>query len=37
MNKGSNKSNGAQFQAQMSENQLKQGSMFLIANKISEL
>ena len=37
MNKESKKSNGAQFRAWMSENQLKQGQVFLIADRVSEL
>ena len=37
MNKESKKSNGAQFRAWTIENQLKQGLVFLIAYKISEL
>ena len=37
MNKKSNKSNDAQFWARASENQTKQGQVFLIANRIMPL
>ena len=37
MNKESKKSNNAQFQSRTSENQLKQGQVFLIADRVSEL
>ena len=37
MDKESKKINGAQFQARMSENQLKQGQVFLIDDRVSEL
>ena len=37
MNKESKKKNGAQFRARMSEKQLKQDQVFLIADRVSEL
>ena len=37
MNKESHRSNGAQFLAQPSENQTKQGQVFLIADRVNQL
>ena len=37
MKKESNKSNDAQFRSRTSENQLKQGQVFLIVDRVSEL
>ena len=37
MNEEANKRNGSQFQAQMSESQTKQGQVFLVTNRVSQL
>ena len=37
MNKETNKRNGSQFLAWMSENQTKQGQVFLVTDKVSQL
>ena len=37
MNEEANKRNGSQFQAWMSENQTKQGQVFLMTDRVSQL
>ena len=36
MNKEANKRNGSQFQARMSENQTKQGQVFLVTDRVNQ-